>query len=505
MMNVKIGQFLYSVSELPMYSKVLSVIGNRASGASVLAIAKDASILKDFGRNEERAQVKVNVAVSNLRSRGVIVPVRGKYGEVLRIADLASAKALIEEATKVSDKLAARTVQAAESVNDSNSNKKVNKMASTKTVKVPRTWLNPETNAVEVFGIGRPSKMKLAFECDATGKFLNPEAAAAIKQNGGKSDDKLTKAELLAVVADLRKQIAEVTEQRDQLAEIVAAESDVSGDEDSDELTAEERDELELDAELHRGLLGLARGHGAIHLLHRRRRRVIEIAPDDRDRLRSAFEFMHEIAQLRAVARHAAVIAQALRPDKRVRPAVAEAHRNRLAIELRHFFQFIECIDHVVFALLDHRQARLRTRLGAIVAAGQRPRHRAPEQIRCRHQIPCRAEFVGDAAYIAINAVHGGRQHDGRHFARDIRCNDITIEVLAFDGTNLDVFLLHGYLPVTWSVAWKGWSILRHPHPLAAQPRRSPAPCDKLATVRKKAHIDNLLNPSVLVSTHDFI
>ena len=249
MMNVKIGQFLYSVSELPMYSKVLSVIGSRASGASALVIAKDASILKDFGRNEERAQVKVNVAVSNLRSRGVIVPVMGKYGEVLRIADTVSAKALIEEATKVSDKLAASMVQAAESVNDSNSNKKVNKMASTKTVKVPRTWLNPETNAVEAFGIGRPSKMKLAFECDATGKFLNPEAAAAIKQNGGKSDDKLTKAELLAVVADLRKQIAEVTEQRDQLAEIVAAESDVSGDEDSDELTAEERDELELDAE----------------------------------------------------------------------------------------------------------------------------------------------------------------------------------------------------------------------------------------------------------------
>lgn len=242
MMNVKIGQFLYSVSELPMYSKVLSVIGNRASGASVLAIAKDASILKDFGRNEERAQVKVNVAVSNLRSRGVIVPIRGKYGEVLKIADTVSAKALIEEATKVSDKLAASMVQAAESVNDSNSKKKVNKMASTKTNKVPRTWLNPETNAVEVFGIGRPSKIKLAFECDATGKFLNPEAAAAITSNGGKTDDKLTKAELLAVVADLRKQVAELTEQRDQLAEIV--EASVSEADDSDDT-----DEIGVDAE----------------------------------------------------------------------------------------------------------------------------------------------------------------------------------------------------------------------------------------------------------------
>jgi hypothetical protein len=248
MMNVKVGQFLYSVSELPMYAKVLKAIGEKRTGASVLAIAKDASILKDFGRNEERAQVKVSVAVSNLRSRGVVAPVRGKYGEVLMIADTVSAKALIEEATKVSDKIAASTVQAADDVKVSNSNKKVNTMASTKTVKAPRMFLNPETNAVEVFGIGRPSKVKLAFECDATGKLLNPEAAAAIQQNGGKTDDKLTKAELLKVVADLRKQIAEVTEQRDQLAEIVAADVEVS-DEDSDELTAEERDELGLDAE----------------------------------------------------------------------------------------------------------------------------------------------------------------------------------------------------------------------------------------------------------------
>lgn len=254
--TIKIGDFLYSKSELPMYAKVLTVISERKNGASALAVAKDARILKDFNKDEERAKVKVEVAVSNLRNRGVVVPVQSKYGMVLKIANNDAALTLIAEGGKVVEGIAARTVQAGDDTKVVSNSKKVNKMA-TKT-KTPRTFINPETNAVEAFGIGRPSKVKLAFECDATGKLLNPEAAAAITANGGKSDDKLTKAELLKVVADLRAQVRDLTEQRDQLAEIVEASTgeadDVDASDDSDEIGVEaeavETDEdLSLDVE----------------------------------------------------------------------------------------------------------------------------------------------------------------------------------------------------------------------------------------------------------------
>lgn len=239
--TIKVGDFLYSKSELPMYAKVLTVLTEKRNGASTLAVAKDARILKDFNKDEERAKVKVEVAVSNLRNRGVVVPVQSKYGMVLRIANNDAALTLIAEGGKVVEGIAARTVQAGDDTKVVSNSKKVNKMA-TKT-KTPRTFINPETNAVEAFGIGRPSKVKLAFECDATGKLLNPEAAAAIAANGGKSDDKLTKAELLKVVADLRSQVRDLTEQRDQLAEIVEASTgeadDVDASDDSDEIGVE--------------------------------------------------------------------------------------------------------------------------------------------------------------------------------------------------------------------------------------------------------------------------
>jgi len=243
--TIKIGDFLYSKSELPMYAKVLTVISERKNGASALAVAKDARILKDFNKDEERAKVKVDVAVSNLRNRGVVVPVQSKYGMVLKIANNDAALTLIAEGGKVVEGIAARTVQAGDDVKvvSNSKTKKVNTMA-TKT-KTPRTFINPETNAVEAFGIGRPSKVKLAFECDATGKLLNPEAAAAITQNGGKSDDKLTKAELLKVVADLRSQVRDLTEQRDQLAEIVEASTGEADDADA----SDDGDDLGVEAE----------------------------------------------------------------------------------------------------------------------------------------------------------------------------------------------------------------------------------------------------------------
>lgn len=243
---IKVGDFLYSRSELPMYAKVLTVLNDRRNGASTLAISKDARILKDYDRNENRAYAKVSVVVSNLRSRGVIVPVQSRVGEIMRIANKDAALTLIAEGGKIVEDITARTVQAADDVKvvSNSKTKKVNTMATTKT-KTPRTFLNPETNAVEVFGIGRPSKLKLAFECDASGKLLNPEAAKAMTGNGGKSDDKLTKAELLKIVADLRSQVRDLTEQRDQLAEIVEAsvseadDADVSDDSEDCGIEAE--------------------------------------------------------------------------------------------------------------------------------------------------------------------------------------------------------------------------------------------------------------------------
>lgn len=243
--TIKIGDFLYSKSELPMYAKVLTVLTEKRNGASTLAVSKDARILKDFNKDEDRAKAKVEVAVSNLRNRGVVVPVQSKYGIVLKIANNDAALTLIAEGGKVVEGIAARTVQASDDVKvvSNSKTKKVNTMA-TKNVKTPRMFLNPETNAVEAFGIGRPSKVKLAFECDATGKLLNPEAAAAISANGGKSDDKLTKAELLKIVADLRSQVRDLTEQRDQLAEIVEASTG-----EADDVDASESDDDSLEAE----------------------------------------------------------------------------------------------------------------------------------------------------------------------------------------------------------------------------------------------------------------
>jgi hypothetical protein len=46
--------------------------------------------------------------------------------------------------------------------------------------------------------------------------------------------------------------------------------------------------------------------------------------------------------------------------------------------------------------------------------SGQRAGHRAPEQVGRRGDDAARGKFVGDGADIRIDAVHGGREHDGR-------------------------------------------------------------------------------------------
>ena len=111
-----------------------------------------------------------------------------------------------------------------------------------------RLFKNPETSKVEPFGAGRPSKVKLAYECNAEGRLLNPAAAMAFAQQGGKSEDKLTKAELLDL---LRKVRAERDAAIAALEAVIAA--PVSGDEadvaDTDEVSAEDEDDLDLEAE----------------------------------------------------------------------------------------------------------------------------------------------------------------------------------------------------------------------------------------------------------------
>ena len=254
MANIQVGKYLYNTIDLPFTAKVLKVLNKRTNGASLVTIVDQPEIKADFNGDAGRTQGKVKVALSNLRFRNVIQEVQnGKNTVYFKILNKDDALTLIAEGAKIVEGMATRTVQVADDVKvvSNSKNKKVNTMA-TKNVKAPRMFLNPETNVAEAFGIGRPSKVKLAFECDAAGKLLNPEAAAAINANGGKSDDKLTKAELVKMVAELRAQVREITEQRDQLAEIVGGltaddaevseDAEVSADDDGD-------DDLDLDAE----------------------------------------------------------------------------------------------------------------------------------------------------------------------------------------------------------------------------------------------------------------
>ena len=264
MANVQVGKYLYNTIDLPFTAKVLKVLNKRTNGASLVTIADQAEIKADFNGDAGRTQAKVKIALSNLRFRNVIQEVqKDKNAAYFKIMNKDEALTLIAEGAKIVEGMATRTVQVADDVKvvSNSKNKKVNTMA-TKNVKAPRMFLNPETNVAEVFGIGRPSKVKLAFECDAAGTLFYPEAAAAINANGGKSDDKLTKAELVKMVAELRAQVREITEQRDQLAEIVSGltaddaevseDAEVSADDDaevSEDAEVSADDDLDLDAE----------------------------------------------------------------------------------------------------------------------------------------------------------------------------------------------------------------------------------------------------------------
>jgi hypothetical protein len=253
--NTQIGKYLYSNTDLPLYGKVLSVINESKSGASFVTIAGKQEIVQEFNGDIVRTQGKVKTVLSNLRFRGVANEVNVSHGHnVWRIANKDDALTLIAEAGKIVNKMTQRATDVAAVKSDSVDNevsntpktKKVNTMA-TKTVskKAPRLFVNPETSKVEPFGAGRPSKAKLAFECNADGQYLNPQAAMQFAQQGGKSEDKLTKAELIDLLRKVRAERDEAIAARDTLAEVLGEmnKGEVECSEDDD------CDELDLDAE----------------------------------------------------------------------------------------------------------------------------------------------------------------------------------------------------------------------------------------------------------------
>jgi len=253
--NTQIGKYLYSNTDLPLYGKVLSVINENKSGASFVTISGKQEIVQEFNGDIVRTQGKVKTVLSNLRFRGVANEVNVSHGHnVWRIANKDDALTLIAEAGKLVNKMTQRATDVAAVKSDSVDNevsntpktKKVNTMA-TKTVskKAPRLFVNPETSKVEPFGAGRPSKAKLAFECNADGQYLNPQAAMQFAQQGGKSEDKLTKAELLDLLRKVRAERDEAIAARDTLAEVLGEMNKGEVDCSEDEAC----DELDLDAE----------------------------------------------------------------------------------------------------------------------------------------------------------------------------------------------------------------------------------------------------------------
>lgn len=252
--NTKIGNFLYTNADLPFYSQVLSILNENPKGASFITVAGKPQIMSQFNNDVARSQQKVKSILSSLRMRSVIFETQqpGSSFSVYKIADKDVALTLISEGGKIVERLVQRTADCANTekvsavVSNINTNtKKVNTMATkTASKKAPRLFINPETSKVEPFGAGRPSKAKLAFECNADGQYLNPQAALAFAQQGGKSEDKLTKAELLDLLRKARAERDEALAAVETLKSVIAPSV-----EDSIDADADESDDLDLDAE----------------------------------------------------------------------------------------------------------------------------------------------------------------------------------------------------------------------------------------------------------------
>lgn len=258
MANIQVGKYLYNTIDLPFTAKVLNILNKRTAGASLVTIADQPEIKADFNGDAGRAQGKVKVALSNLRFRNVIQEVqKDKSVAYFKILNKDEALTLISEAGKIVNKFSQSVAEAASntevSAEKSNTkSKKVNTM-STVSKKAPRLFKNPESSKIEPFGAGRPSKLKLAYECNQEGVFLNPAAALAFAQQGGKAEDKMTKAELLDLLRKVRaERDAALAAVEALTATEVSAESEVSDDTEvsaDDADVSDDDDDLDLEAE----------------------------------------------------------------------------------------------------------------------------------------------------------------------------------------------------------------------------------------------------------------
>src|SRR6266446_4233978 len=186
-----------------------------------------------------------------------------------------------------------------------------------------------------------------------------------------------------------------------------------------------------------------ARGRAAIGIEYFDRRLMVRVAPDDADGPLEILELPDVVEHRRAVAGDARVVAQALRPEDRVGPAVAQAHHRGAPVPQRLLAKPGEHIGEIGFTQLDFREPRLRALLRTIVVARERPRDRAPEQIGRRREKALRGELVDDRAHVRVHTVHGGSDHDRRNLCAGAGRGQIAIELAPLARTNPDVLALH--------------------------------------------------------------
>lgn len=213
-----VGRYLYNRSEMPSYGRVMQVmLDAKGKGLTIKQIAKDEQISRFYGQDPVRVEGKVAVTLRVLSFRSVVKDNGDKLFTIANVDDAKGIIAVGNEFTKGLEEKAASLEQfkgsASVIVNNKVNGEK--KMATTKKVKVSRMYLNAETNEVCEFGPGRPSKAKLASECDLEGKLKDPAAFAAlatVKVDADAEFKKLSKAEIVEMVKSLRSQVAQLTD-----------------------------------------------------------------------------------------------------------------------------------------------------------------------------------------------------------------------------------------------------------------------------------------------------
>ena len=249
--NVQAGKYLYNKMDLPLIGKILNALTKHDNGVTFSKLAMTPEIMKDFQNDFDRSQTKVKASLSGLRFRSVVSEIKGlDHSVTYRILDKNSANELIKASDEYVNLIQQKSSDVAESVVEVEVSKPVSKTAnilkdkkkmSTKVVKLSRLFMNMETNKVQEFGLGRPSKEKLACECDKEGKLLNPLAFAEVAKGFVKtvkdnSIDKMLKPDLIVKVKALMQELETVKAERDQWAAIAQSfESDGEADDETDE------------------------------------------------------------------------------------------------------------------------------------------------------------------------------------------------------------------------------------------------------------------------------